>query len=212
MPQNMRNLYKKTINNMKNKKSFILYADYKNTVNILDDEIAGKLFKHILSYVNDENPQTDNIVLKIAFEPIKQQLKRDLNRWKDIKVKRSDAGKKSAEKRKQMSTSVKSVQQSSTSSTVNDNVNVNVNVSKDIYREFNHLSISQNEYLKLLEDYKKENIDDVLDSIENYKQNKKYKSLYLTAKNWLKRDHVKQTEKSNDPLVEYIKTQMNANR
>jgi hypothetical protein len=212
MPQNMRNLYKKTINNMKNKKSFILYADYKNTVNILDDEIAGKLFKHILSYVNDENPQTDNIVLKIAFEPIKQQLKRDLNRWKDIKVKRSDAGKKSAEKRKQMSTSVKSVQQSSTSSTVNDNVNVNVNVSKDIYRAFNHLSISQNEYLKLLEDYKKENIDDVLDSIENYKQNKKYKSLYLTAKNWLKRDHVKQTEKSNDPLVEYIKTQMNANR
>jgi hypothetical protein len=212
MPQNMRNLYKKTINNMKNKKSFILYADYKNTVNILDDEIAGKLFKHILSYVNDENPQTEDIVLKIAFEPIKQQLKRDLDRWKDIKVKRSDAGKKSAEKRQQMSTSVKSVQQSSTSSTVNDNVNVNVNVSKDIYRAFNHLSISQNEYLKLLEDYKKENIDDVLDSIENYKQNKKYKSLYLTAKNWLKRDHVKQTEKSNDPLVEYIKTQMNANR
>ena len=100
----------------------------------------------------------------------------------------------------------------STTSTVNDNVNVNVNVSKDIYREFNHLSISQSEYLKLLEDYKKENIDDVLDSIENYKQNKKYKSLYLTAKNWLKRDHVKQTEKSNDPLVQYIKTQMNANK
>ena len=197
---------------MENKKSFILYADYKNTVNILDNETAGKLFKHILSYVNDEDPQTEDIVLKIAFEPIKQQLKRDLNRWKDIKVKRSDAGKKSAQKRQQMSTSVKSVQQSSTTSTVNDNVNVNVNVSKDIYREFNHLSISQSEYLKLLEDYKKENIDDVLDSIENYKQNKKYKSLYLTAKNWLKRDHVKQTEKSNDPLVQYIKTQMNANK
>jgi hypothetical protein len=197
---------------MKNKKSFILYADYKNTVNILNDEIAGKLFKHILSYVNDEDPQTEDIVLKIAFEPIKQQLKRDLDRWKDIKVKRSDAGKKSAEKRQQVSTSVKSVQQTSTSSTVNDNVNVNVTVNKDIYRAFNHLSISQNEYLKLLEDYKKENIDDVLDAIENYKQNKKYKSLYLTAKNWLKRDHVKQTEKSNDPLVEYIKTQMNANK
>lgn len=197
---------------MKNKKSFILYADYKNTVNILNDEIAGKLFKHILSYVNDEDPQTEDIVLKIAFEPIKQQLKRDLDRWKDIKVKRSDAGKKSAEKRQQVSTSVKSVQQTSTSSTVNDNVNVNVTVNKDIYRAFNHLSISQIEYLKLLEDYKKENIDDVLDAIENYKQNKKYKSLYLTAKNWLKRDHVKQTEKSNDPLVEYIKTQMNANK
>ena len=59
---------------MKNKKGFILYADINTTVNKLTDEYAGKLFKHILSYVNDEEPTTSDVLLEIAFEPIKQQL------------------------------------------------------------------------------------------------------------------------------------------
>ena len=32
-----------------NKKSFILYADIKTTIDKLDNEYAGKLFKHILA-------------------------------------------------------------------------------------------------------------------------------------------------------------------
>ena len=63
---------------MKNKKGFILYADIQNVINKLSDDYAGKLFKHILAYVNDENPTTNDLLLEIAFEPIKQQLKRDL--------------------------------------------------------------------------------------------------------------------------------------
>ena len=64
---------------------------------------------------------------------------------------------------------------------------------KDIYRSFKHLSISNEEYLKLLEKYSKEEIDQTLDDIENYKNNKKYTSLYLTANKWLKKS---QEEKS----------------
>jgi hypothetical protein len=115
----------------KDKKSFVLYADLIHTVKQLPSDKAGDLFKHILSYVNDENPETDDIIVKIAFEPIKQQLKRDLNKWDDIRKKRSEAGKSSANKRKEKkakATSVKSVKQTLTNSTVNDNVNVNVSV------------------------------------------------------------------------------------
>ena len=67
-----------------NKKSFLLYCDTLLTVNKLTDQQAGKLFKIILRYVNDENPVVDNILLDLVFEPIKQQLKRDLQRYQKI--------------------------------------------------------------------------------------------------------------------------------
>lgn len=76
-----------------NKKSFILYADLIHTLNALDDNEAGLLFKHILRYVNDQSPETSNRIVNLAFEPIKQQLKRDLKRWDAFRVKQSENGK-----------------------------------------------------------------------------------------------------------------------
>lgn len=57
------------------------------------------------------------------------------------------------------------------------------------YRAFSHLSISIDEFNKLIADGNtKQQIDDILDSVENYKRNDKYTSLYLTAKKWLKNE------------------------
>jgi hypothetical protein len=82
-----------------NKKGFILYADQKELFSQLPDEIAGKLIKHIMAYVNDENPISDDILINIAFTPIKLQLKRDLVKFEETKDRRSVAGKIGAEKR-----------------------------------------------------------------------------------------------------------------
>lgn len=105
-----------------NKKSVLLYCDIIHTVKKLNNNQAGKLFKHYLEYINDENPQSDQFT-ELIFEPIKQNLKRDLKKWDEIINKRSAAGKASAEKRKQKSTDsthVESVEQTSTNSTVKD--------------------------------------------------------------------------------------------
>lgn len=107
-----------------NKKSFLLYCDIIHTVEELTMEERGKLFTHILDYVNDKNPTTPDRITKIAFEPIKQALKRDLVKYEGIREKKRLAGLASAESRKhfqQMSTPVESVEQKeevSTDSTV----------------------------------------------------------------------------------------------
>jgi hypothetical protein len=130
------------------KKSILVYADWIHTFESLTDEEAGVLIKHFFRYVNDENPKTDNRIIQIAFEPIKQHLKRDLVKYQNIREKRSKSGLISADKKKQTpthstsvnksqhkpthSTSVNKSQHKPTHSTVNDNVNDNVN---DIYKK-----------------------------------------------------------------------------
>lgn len=147
----------------KDKKGFILYADLIKVVSKLPDEIAGKLFKIILRYVNDLEVNIDDLLLEIAFEPIKNQLKRDLVKFEEVKVKRSDAGKRSAELRAlrkceqnpTKATSVESVQQSSTNPTVTDTVNetvtvtdtVNVSTNVDVSKEY-----TQQQFLKRWKD------------------------------------------------------------
>jgi hypothetical protein len=113
----------------KDKKSFILYADAIHTIEKLSDADAGQLLKHLMRYVNDQNPVTDNPLVDIAFEPIKQQLKRDLVKFEDVKVKRSEAGKAGASKRWQMPSNDSKEKQSIAKMAVTDTVNV---ISKDI--------------------------------------------------------------------------------
>ena len=75
----------------------------------------------------------------------------------------------------------------------------------NIYREFNHLKISIDEFNKLCNDYTKEQIDEILDQIQNYRKNKEYTSLYLTAKNWLKKNQPKQQEGISPEELKAIK-------
>lgn len=120
------------------KKSFVLYTDLIHTIEKMPSDKAGDLFKHILRYVNDHNPTTDDLIIELTFEPIKQQLKRDLEKWNnEIKPKRSESGRlggiKSGEARrskmKQNEANALMLKQTE----ANEGVNVNVN---DIYYTF----------------------------------------------------------------------------
>jgi hypothetical protein len=111
---------------MEGKKSFVLYTDQREVFDELDDEDAGKLIKHIFSYVNDENPDTQDKLLRIAFAPIKTQLKRDLKSWENKQEQRKEAARKSVESRQRTATDVNE-RSISLGGNVNGNVNVNGN-------------------------------------------------------------------------------------
>lgn len=59
------------------------------------------------------------------------------------------------------------------------------------YRVIKHLKLSFEDYEKLKLSYTQIQIDDILDAIENYKENTNYTSLFFTAKKWLKKEYPK---------------------
>jgi len=114
---------------MKDKRSFVLYSDQYEVFKALSNDQAGMLIKHVLSYVNDENPKLNDPILNIAFIPIKQQLKRDLKRWELVREKRKEAGRKGGEAKK---ANAKFAKQNVANLAVNVNDNVNVNVNDNV--------------------------------------------------------------------------------
>lgn len=117
------------------KKGFILYTDLIHTVKKLPIEKRGELFTVILEYVNDEDPEVTDLLIDLVWEPVKRQLKRDLEHWESIKLKRSEAGKlggrpiKQTEAKKANALFDKQKKQSKAKKAVivNDIVKVNVN-------------------------------------------------------------------------------------
>ena len=158
------------------KKGFILYADQKELFSQLSDEKAGQLIKHIFQYVNDEKPNTKDPLINLAFTPIKQQFKRDLQKWEKTREGRSKAGKASAEARRNKkeqestnSTNVDSVKQTPTNPTVNVNDNVNVTVKEINNNNYYNTCLKDSAWLEVTCMQKKHKPDTIKKYLETFK-------------------------------------------
>ena len=144
-----------------NKKSFVLYSDLIHNIDHLTNEEKGLLFQHLLEYVNDMSPILEDRLLVTAWKPIERQLKRDLQKFEDVKDVRSGLGSLGNLKRWNLDLytkvkeneltiekalliakgrkaslgdslpSLKSQSIANVADSVNDNVNVNVNVNEN---------------------------------------------------------------------------------
>ena len=123
------------------KKSFVLYTDLIEITEELTDEEAGLLFKTILRYVNDLNPVIPKEI-KLAFIPIRQDLKRDLKKY-EAQVERinriNEERKRKKEEQERNEVDTISHEVEGVNVNVNDNVNVNVldksNIKEKVIKE-----------------------------------------------------------------------------
>lgn len=118
-----------------NKKSFVAYTDWGSIFNMLTDDEAGRLAKHLFSHVNKQKSTLDDRMLTVLFEPIRLQLERDNLKYETVKERRKEAGRKgglkSGETRKQNEAIASDAKQDKANEAVivngNDTVNVNDN-------------------------------------------------------------------------------------
>lgn len=138
-----------------NKKSIVVYADWINKFEELEDDEAGRLIKHFFRYVNDLNPEYPDRTTKLMFIDIKNTLKRDLDRWEQKSPERIEkariAGLASAEARKLKkelkATNELEIQLNPTKSTVSVSVtdSVNKNINANLTVDWEKLKLNFNE-------------------------------------------------------------------
>lgn len=91
---------------MEKKNKIIVYRDWIEIFEPLEDAEAGKLIKHFFRYVNDQNPESPDRLTGLLFDgSIKPTLKRDLQSWKQQqernKINGSNGGRPKKEKPKE---------------------------------------------------------------------------------------------------------------
>jgi len=206
-----------------NKNAFVLYCDLIHTVRKMPKDKVAELFLTILAYVNDEHPVVDDILVDLVFEPIKQQLKRDLQKYDAFREKQIQNGKMGGRPKKQLpepelvenpnNPSLFQETQKSLTVTDTDTVKERKNTEaspthalaifvKDnlpnVSKLKNQLTDEQCE--KLVKEFNKTTIKKTLEAMENRSDlTKKYRSVYLTLNNWLSREPNIQTNGNFSP-------------
>ena len=157
----------------KDKKSFLLYSDLLDKIEMLTIEERGILFTHLLEYVNDKEPVLTDRLLLTAWKPIELELKRDLKKYEVAKENKANGGRLGNLKRwnidlyedvinkkisleeaeiiaisRKVSHTDSNLSHTIASVAVNDNVNVNDNVSVNV-NDINNNNTSSNKKSKI---------------------------------------------------------------
>jgi len=223
---------------MEGKKSFVMYTDQREVFDELDDVTAGKLIKHIFAYVNDEDPIAEDLLLKVAFLPIKTQLKRDLKIWDQKKVQRAEAGRKGGLAKASNASEVLAKPSNATNElanlAVNDNVNVNGNVNvissitifntsrlggKNLFEDMKHIyDLNEEQIQKLYQEWSLTHEDQTFESERHLKNSfilfvKNNASRFKQAKNTYRQKEEKPKGKNIfDEIYQDLKNEEELNK
>lgn len=129
-----------------NKKSFVIYCDIGDQLELLTDEQVGVLFRSVVKYAsNEEELSSNDGMVKLLFSVIKKQIDRDTEKYKTVCERRREAGSKGGKQKvanaKQNLANV--ADNDNDSDNVNDNVSTEVDIKENtIVSKKDELSLS----------------------------------------------------------------------
>ena len=87
---------------MADKKSFLIYFDWEQPFDCLDDEALGELFRAMMKYAkNGEAPDFNDKTLYIVFSFVKNAIDRDISAYEEKCKKNAENGKKGGKKKEE---------------------------------------------------------------------------------------------------------------
>lgn len=205
---------------MAEKKSFILYLDYKMHFDLLTNEQKGILINALFEFAeNGEVQKFEDKVVEMAFSFISVQMKRDKEKYDEVCERRREAGKLGGRPKKpngldekakkpngflEKQTKAKKPDTDNDTDTDTDNDNDNdikrtckpspapPKSSKKKFGEYGNISLTDEQYNQLVKDYGEPVMNDYIRRMDEYIQmkGKKYKDCNLALRNWIKKDGI----------------------
>lgn len=199
------------------KNKVIVYKDWISTFEKLSDDEAGKLIKHFFQYINDLNPESDDRLITLLFEPIKQTLKRDLKayearckknteaiekRWNESNTNVVDEVQTNTNVYKRIQPNTKHTDSDNDSDSDND-TEKNISVSESAHALIKFIKdkcpqvhkmkypLTLEESERLVNEYSKSDIAKLFNEMDNWADLKKKTSANKTFRSWAQRGGVK---------------------
>ena len=190
-------------------KGIMLYFDIKEPLKDFSDEERGKLVWALLEYGENRTTPQFSGSLKTAFNFIKKDIDRDIEKY----IKKCDQNRDN--RRKGLSTTVNDRQQSSLNKDKDKNKIKENNKEKNIkkesppskkkYAEF--VSMTEEEYQRLVSEHGETAVKRMIEILDNYKgaNGKKYKSDYRAILNWVVKRVNEESQNKGAKANEYTK-------
>lgn len=152
--------------------SFILYCDLWDTIKYLDKKALGELTTIIFEYMIEGKTITPENPLFFVFNPIKNTLDRDKEKYKSISEKRKESGKKGGlskgKQTKAKKANAKFAKQNLANEADSDSDNVNDSVSDNVNANANFKKWGKDDLIKSMTPYADRYPKEMLNTFFNY--------------------------------------------
>ncbi len=162
------------------------YSNDEFDLKMLADLIGCKDENKFINWFND--CVKFELLISVDGKFYSQVLCDNMKRWEASKANGSKGGRPKKEKpRKNLDDNLTNNLDETKPITIREEDSIKEN-KIGVYKEVGHLSISFIEFQKLVDVYGSAKSNEYIDKVLNYSKNHNYKSLYLTALAWLKKD------------------------